>query len=83
MITKTLKEIIKEIDEKYYQEKGYYPTPTYLALDVAKEVRRLTLEEVNNVAEVMIVDEDHLGNKIWSTDSDSILKLDLNLIQIW
>ncbi len=85
IIVKTLEEIISKIDEDYRNENGYYMSvyPEMFGLEIAKRVRKLTLEECDNVAEVMIVDSDHLGNTIWGVDSDSILNLDLNTIQTW
>ena len=81
MIVKTLEEIIEDINNKF----NYYPTPfgKVINLEVAKEIRRLTLEECDSVAEVTIVDSDYLRNTIWGVDSGSILNLDLEKIQTW
>ena len=90
IVVKTLEEIISKIDEDYRNENGYYMSvyPEIFALEVAKEIRRLTLEEIANTAEVTIVDSDYDSYfdkivPVWGVDSDSILKLDLNTIQTW
>lgn len=86
MIVKTLEEIIEEIDEDYIFNSSF--KPKLFALKVAKEIRRLTLEEVNNVAEVTIVDSEYDSQldrrvPIYGVDSSSILNLDLEKIQTW
>lgn len=89
MIVKTLEEIIGKIDEDYRNENGYYMSvyPNMFAFEVAKTIRRWTLIECANTAEVEIVDWEYDLQKnkepIWGVDSDSILNLDLNKIQTW
>ena len=88
MVVKTLEEIIDKIDEDYRKENGYYMSvyPNMFALEVAKEIRRLTIEEIANTAEVTVVDFQYIDDSnsaIWGVDSDKILNLDLEKIQIW
>jgi hypothetical protein len=89
IIVKTLEEIVNKIDEDYRNENGYYMSiyPEMFALKVAKEIRRLTIQEIANTAEVVVVDFEYdlqkNPNPIWGVDSDKILNLDLNTMQIW
>ena len=88
IVVKTLEEIIGKIDEDYRNENGYYMSvyPDLFALEIAKEIRRLTLEEIVNTAEVTVVGFQYMDDSnsaIWGVDSDSILNLDLEKIQTW
>lgn len=84
MVTKTLEEIVDEVSENFMYSLSF--KPKLFALEVAKRVRKLTTEEIANTAEVTVVDfqyEDDSNSAIWGVDSDKILNLDLNKIQIW
>lgn len=84
MIVKTLEQIIEEIDEDYIFNSSF--KPKLFALEVAKTIRKLTLEECAAVSEVDIIDWECEGNAttpIYGVDSSSILNLDLNKIQTW
>ena len=82
MIVKTLEELLL----KGSKIGGEIVYPKDYVLQFAKEIRRLTLEEISNTAEVTVVDYSYLDDSIvdvWGVDSASILNLDLNTIQTW
>lgn len=75
---KSLEEIINEINEDYRNENGYYMSvyPETFALEVAKEVRKLTIIELKNLSQSKWIAGE-------SGYLDKNLNLDLKHIQTW
>lgn len=83
MVTKTLEEIVDEVSENFMYSLSF--KPKLFALEVAKEIRKLTLEEAANKADA---DYNFEGNRDENSIievyvlKESILQLDKNSIEI-
>lgn len=88
MVTKTLEEIVDEVSENFMYSLSF--KPKLFALEVAKEIRKLTLEEAANKAEAdynIVCADDRVeytinGEVEVYVLKESILQLDKNSIEI-
>ena len=87
MIIKTLEEIVDEVSENFMYSLSF--KPKLFALEVAKEIRKLTLEEAANKADAAVnIFKSSFYNLEEGEDyevyvlKESILQLDKNSIEI-